>query len=117
MHIKHVTEHPFIQMTSALVLATAAVLAGAGYVSAAEKSDKDCKVIERPAASRDGGSVSSSVTAGNGTVSAQSSGGNSVTVRSGNGTVASAVTTTGSGGSTIVTNSDGSCIIYRDKKE
>lgn len=117
MHIAHVTEHPFIQVAAALVLATAALLAGTNYVRADDRSNKDCQIIERPAAKNDNGSISSSVTAGNGHVSAHSSGGNSVTVHSGNGSVSSSVATTGSGGTSIVTNSDGSCIIYRDKKE
>jgi hypothetical protein len=81
----------------------------------------NCKVVERPPGSNDSGTLSTSVQAGNGRVSAQSSGGNGVTIHSGNGTTSSSVaTTTGSGGQTIVTASDGSCTIYvnpGEKKE
>lgn len=108
-------EHPLVQLIGAFTLGAMAV-AAAGIANAA--NEKDCKVIERPAAAASqSGTVSSSVTAGGGKVSAHSTGGNSVTVHSGNGSVASSVTTTGSGGSTIVTNSDGSCVIYRNKKD
>ncbi|MBV9346877.1 MAG: hypothetical protein JO245_02765 [Pseudolabrys sp.] len=111
----HALEHPLAQLVTAFVLGAMAV-AAAGLANAAD--DKNCKVIERPASAADkSGTISSSVTAGGGQVSANSTGGNSVTVHSGNGSVASSVATTGSGGSTIVTNSDGSCVIYRTKKE
>ena len=111
----HAFEHPLAQLLAAFTLGAMAV-AAAGIANAAD--EKDCKVIERlAAAGSQSGSISSSVTAGGGKVSAQSTGGNSVTVHSGNGNVASSVTTTGSGGSTIVTHSDGSCVIYRNKKE
>jgi len=83
--------------------------------------DKNCKIVERDASKSDNsGALSSSVTAGGGKVTANSSGGNSVTMNSGNGSVSSSVTTTGSGGGrgqTVVTNSDGSCTIYRDKEK
>lgn len=80
----------------------------------------NCKIVERHPGSRDFGTLSTSVQAGNGKVSAQSSGGNGVTVQSGNGTGSSVSTTTGSGGQTMVTASDGTCIIYvnpGEKKE
>ena len=81
-----------------------------------------CKVVERkPGEDNSSGSLSSSVTAGNGHVSAHTSGGHGVTVNSGNGSVSSSssVATTGNG-TTTVTTSDGNCIIYVDpgkKKE
>jgi len=96
-------------------------LALAVAAPAVADDSKNCKIIERDAkAGADtSGTLSSSVTAGNGQVSAHSSGGNSVTMNSGNGSVSSSVTTTGSGGrnQTVVTNSDGSCTIYRDKEK
>ena len=73
-----------------------------------------CKIVERkPSEQHASGGLSTSVTAGNGHVSAHTSGGNSVTVHSANGNVSSSVATTGSGNdSTTVTTSDGNCIIY-----
>lgn len=101
-----------------LVLLPAAALIF--VLPASAQSDKNCKIIERDASSRpNDGTLSSSVTAGGGKVSAHTTGGNSVTMNSGNGSVSSSVsTTTGSGGrsQTVVTNSDGSCTIYRDKE-
>ena len=101
-----------------------AVLTGAALLfplSASAQSDKNCKIVERDAAAKSGdGALSSSVTAGGGKVTAHTSGGNSVTMNSGGGSVSSSVsTTTGSGGrsQTVVTNSDGSCTIYRDKEK
>ena len=73
-----------------------------------------CKIVERkPGEGNPPGTLSSSVTAGNGQVTAQTSGGNGVTVHSGNGNVSSSVATTGSGnGTTTVASSDGNCTIY-----
>ena len=89
---------------------------------ASAQNDKNCKIVERDASSKSNdGTLSSSVTAGGGKVTAQTSGGNSVTtMNSGGGSVSSSVsTTTGSGGrsQTVVTNSDGTCTIYRDKEK
>jgi hypothetical protein len=88
---------------------------------ASAQTDKNCKIVERDASSKSSdGTLSSSVTAGGGKVSANTTGGNSVTMNSGGGGVSSSVsTTTGSGGhsQTVVTNSDGSCTIYRDKEK
>jgi len=100
-----------------LVAALALVIAAPAF---AADDSKNCKIVERPAGSADNsGALSSSVTAGGGHVSAHTSGGNSVTMNSGNGSVSSSVSTTGSGGrnQTVVTNSDGSCTIYRDKEK
>jgi hypothetical protein len=87
----------------------------------AVSNPNNCKVVERQPGSNDSGTLSTSVQAGNGKVSAQSTGGNGVTVRSGDGSTSSSIaTTTGSGGQTTVTRSDGSCIIYvnpGEKKE
>jgi hypothetical protein len=90
--------------------------------SAAVDNPDNCKVVERkPGEDHGSGNLSSSVTAGNGQVSAHSSGGHGVTVHSGNGSVSSSVATTGSGkGSTTVTTLNGDCIIYvnpGEKKE
>jgi phosphodiesterase/alkaline phosphatase D-like protein len=90
--------------------------------SAAVDNPDNCQVVERkPGDEKSSGNLSSSVTAGNGQVSAHSSGGHGVTVHSGNGNVSSSVATTGSGkGSTMVTTSNGDCIIYvnpGEKKE
>jgi len=105
------------QRSVQLALALAVLIATP--VFAADDS-KNCKIVERDASQADNsGTLSSSVTAGGGKVTAHSSGPNSVTMNSGNGSVSSSVTTTGSGGhgQTVVTNSDGSCTIYRDKEK
>lgn len=103
--------------TTVINIASLALAANDSVTASASVSNpKHCKVVERkPGESNSSGTLSSSVTAGNGTVSAQSTGGNSVTVNSGNGSTSSSVSTTGSGGhSTTVTTSDGNCIIYVD---
>jgi hypothetical protein len=117
---------------SAKLLAAVAIAAIGGVAFAADdhsssstsasvSNPNNCKVVERKPGENPSGTLSSSVTAGGGRVSANSTGGNGVTVHSGNGNTSSAVTTTGSGnGSTIVTTSDGNCIIYvnpGEKKE
>ncbi len=113
-------------MASLSFKALAALLAAGALCGAASaannQSDYDhgiynpnhCKIVERkPDQQNAGGGLSTSVTAGNGHVSAHTSGGNGVTVQSGNGSVSSSVATTGSGnGTTTVTTSDGDCIIY-----
>jgi hypothetical protein len=86
----------------------------------AANDDQNCKIVERDASTNDSGTLSSSVTAGGGKVTAHTNGGNSVTMNSGNGSVSSSVTTgSGPGGrhQTVVTNSDGRCTIYRDKEK
>ena len=84
----------------------------------AGSESKNCKIIERDAPPAETSrSLSSSVTAGNGQVSAHSTGGNTVTMHSGDGSVSSSISTTGSGGQTVVTNSDGTCTIYRNKEK
>jgi hypothetical protein len=100
--------------------AFAAAIAFAATAPAVAADDQNCKIVERDAATGNSGSMSSSVTAGNGKVTAHSSGGNAVTMNSGNGSVSSSVTTgSGPGGrsQTVVTNSDGSCTIYREKEK
>jgi hypothetical protein len=100
--------------------ALAAGLAFTMAVPAFAADDQNCKIVERDAATHKSGSISSSVTAGGGKVTAHTDGGNSVTMNSGNGSVSSSVTTgSGPGGrsQTVVTNSDGSCTIYRDKEK
>jgi|SRR5581483_7620817 len=103
-------------------LVLAALIAGQAPALAAAKTPDNpngCRIIQRHDHSADNsGSITSSVTAGNGRVSGSSSaGGGSVTVHSGNGNGSSVATsTTGGGGTTtaMVTNSDGSCTIYVD---
>jgi hypothetical protein len=100
--------------------AVAAALAFAVATPAFAADDQNCKIVERDGSTHNSGSLSSSVTAGNGKVTAHTSGGNAVTMNSGNGSVSSSVTTgSGPGGrsQTVVTNSDGSCTIYRDKEK
>ena len=100
--------------------AFAAVIVFAVAMPALAADDQNCKIVERDASTGNSGTLSSSVTAGGGKVTANTSGGNSVTMNSGNGSVSSSVTTgSGPGGrsQTVVTNSDGSCTIYRDKEK
>jgi len=73
-----------------------------------------CKVVERKGGTPPG-SLSSTVTAGGGHVSASTSGGNGLTVTSGNGTSAVATGTTSDGRTTTtVTSGNGDCTIYVD---
>jgi hypothetical protein len=105
---------------SIVAVSALAVLLAAPAFAAGDADNKNCKIVERDASkSPNDGTLSSSVTAGGGRVSAQTSGGNSVTMSSGNGSVSSSISTTGSGGrsQTVTTNSDGSCTIYRDKEK
>jgi hypothetical protein len=107
-------------MAAMVALATssagAAAFAANGHIS----NPGNCNVVERNQANSGGNGLSTSVTAGNGRVSAQSSGGG-VTVHSGNDGASASTATTGSGGNTTtVTNSNGNCTIYvhpGDKKE
>lgn len=103
--------------TPAIVALLVAVSAGCAFAADdhanSVSNPNNCKIVERQPGSADSGTLSTSVQAGNGSVSAQTSGGNGVTVHSGSGgTSASIATTTGSGGQTTVTASDGSCTIY-----
>ena len=106
-----------VRLISLALLPAAALLLA---LPVAAQDDKNCKIVERDASAKSSdGTLSSSVTAGGGRVTAHTSGGNSVTMNSGGGSVSSSVsTTTGSGGrtQTVVTHSDGSCTIYRDKE-
>jgi hypothetical protein len=103
----------------AISILLAGTMAGAvsGSVLAADEAIDNpdhCKVVKlKPGEHQPSGSLASSVTAGNGKVTAHTSDGNGVTVHSGNGNVSSSVATTGSGnGTTTVTTSDGNCTIY-----
>ena len=74
----------------------------------------NCKVVEQDSSAANSGStgMSTSVTAGGGSVSAHTNGpGNSVTVHSGNGNSSSVATAGASGQSTVVTGSGGDCTI------
>ena len=106
-------------ISARFVFATAIAIIIATPALAAD-DDKNCKIVERDASTDNSGTLSSSVTAGGGKVTTHTSGGNSVTMNSGDGKVSSSVTTgSGPGGrsQTVVTNSDGSCTIYRDKEK
>ncbi len=85
--------------------------------STSARTKDGCKVIERKADNDAApGTLSSSVTAGNGKVSGYTTGDNSVTIHSGDGKTSSSVATAGSsGGSTVVAGSgNGDCTIYVD---
>jgi hypothetical protein len=108
-------------MLLARLMGAAAIVAISGLAFAAESSSTasgsssgNCKVVKlKSGENPPSGTLSSTVTAGGGKVTANSTGGNGVTVHSGNGSTSSAVTTTGSGnGATTVTTSDGTCTTY-----
>jgi len=84
-----------------------------------QKPSEGCKVVELKQGDKPpSGSMSSTVTAGNGKVSGSTTGGNSVSVQSGNGTSASTVTTGSSSdgkSTTTVMSSNGECTIYKQK--
>lgn len=111
-----------IAMTIGSGLIAASAMAGdaktqtSPQTSTSVSSPNNCKVVERKPGENRSGTLSSSVTAGNGKVTASTTGGHGVTVQSGNGQASSSVATTGSGGNgtTTVTTSDGNCIIYVD---
>jgi hypothetical protein len=103
-------------------LSLAVLIAGQTPALAAAKTPDNpngCQIIERHDRSADNsGSLSSSVTAGNGRVSGSSgAGGGSVTVHSGNGSGSSVATTGSAGGgdtTAMVASGDGGCTIYVD---
>ena len=113
------TSQVALVLSATLAVAATTVWLGKASYAADSADSKNCKIVERDASNNPPGTLSSSVTAGGGKVSGQTTGGNSVTVTSGNGSSASSVSTTGSGGhqQTVVTNSDGTCTIYRDKEK
>jgi hypothetical protein len=104
-----------------LSVAAIAIAAPAFAADESNNNSKNCKIVERdPGSADNSGTLSSSVTAGGGKVTAHTNGGNSVTMNSGNGNVSSSITTGSSSDGhhqTVVTNSDGSCTIYRDKEK
>ena len=103
-------------MTRSIMVIIAGLTAIAAMPAAAKdaksvSNPNGCKVFERPAGDNSG-TLSSSVSAGNGQVTTSTTGGNGVTVHSGDGRSSSSVATTGSGGSTTVATGDGDCTIY-----
>ena len=103
-------------MAIAFAIGVGASATFAAAEDTAQKNSSGCKVVQlKPGEQAPSGTLSSSVTAGDGKVSGQTTGGNSVTVHSGNGTTSSSVTTgssSGGGSSTTVTSADGSCTVY-----
>lgn len=105
-----------------MAVSLAALIAAQAPAFAAAKTPDNpngCQIIERHDRSADNsGSISSSVTAGNGRVSGSSSGGGgAVTIHSGNGSGSSVATagSTGGGDTTaMVASGDGGCTIYVD---
>ena len=109
-------------MQRLMLLSVALFLVLPSFSSAAGDSDKNCKIVERDGPPPGGShGLSTSVTAGDGKVTAHTSGPNGVSVKSGNGSVSSSVTTGSSGGGshsqTVTTSSDGSCTIYRYREK
>ena len=106
-----------IMMFAALGLGIAAIASSAALAEPKTVDNPNgCKVVQRQGGSPPG-SLSSTVTAGGGHVSASTSGGNGVSVSSssGNGTSAVATGTTSDGRTTTtVTSGSGNCTIYVD---
>jgi len=98
------------------VLVIAGLAAGSAFAaSSSASSSNGCKVVHLKPGENPPSGMSTSVQAGNGSVSAQSTvgSGNGVTVHSGNGSVgASSMSSSTNGNTTIVTSSDGHCTKY-----
>jgi hypothetical protein len=103
---------------AALAVLVIAGLAGGGAFAAGDQSSSasnsnGCKVVHLKAGENPPSGLSTSVQAGNGSVSAQSTVGNGISVHSGNGSVgASSISSSTNGNQTTVTTSDGHCTTY-----
>ncbi len=93
---------------------TSTVTTGPNGVSSrtTNKDGKPCRVVESDDANKTG-SLSSSVTAGDGKVQSSTTGGPSVTTRSGDGSAStsSSGASSSSNGTTMTTTSDGDCVV------
>jgi len=96
-------------------LVVASLAAGAHAASTTVTNSDNCKTVHlKPGENPPTGSMSTSITAGNGKVSGQTTTGNGVSVQSsGNGVGTSVATSTsGDGRTTTVTSANGNCTIY-----
>lgn len=94
---------------------TSTVTVGPNGVSSnsTNKDGKPCRVVESDDANKTG-SMSSSVTAGDGKVHSSTTGGPSVTTRSGDGSASSTSSSSASSssdGTTMTTTGDGDCVV------
>lgn len=98
----------------AVLVVTAFATSGAFAASTTVTNSDNCKVVHlKPGESPPNGSMSTSITAGNGHVSGQTTTGNGVSVQSGSGVGTSVATsTTANGRTTTVTSANGNCTVY-----
>lgn len=99
----------------AVLVVTAFAASGAFAASTTVTNADNCKVVHlKPGESPPNGSMSTSITAGNGHVSGQTTTGNGVSVQSGGSGVGTSVatSTTANGRTTTVTSANGNCTVY-----
>lgn len=106
-----------MKSAAALAVLVIAGLAGGAAFAASDQSSSatssNCKVVHLKPGENPPSGMSTSVQAGNGSVSAQSTVGNGISVHSGNGSVgATSMSSSTNGNTTIVTSSDGHCTKY-----
>jgi hypothetical protein len=111
---------PFVGGAIALSMASISAQAQSNTTTATT-SNRNCKIIERGSdeakAMEKSGTLSTTVTAGGGSVSAHTNAPNSVTVQSGSGSASSSVTTGSSSGGQTVVSANGECFIFVDPKK
>jgi hypothetical protein len=107
-----------MKAAAALAVLVMAGVAGGAAIAASDQSSSasssdNCKVVHLKPGENPPSGMSTSVQAGNGSVSAQSTVGNGISVHSGNGSVgATSMSSSTNGNTTIVTSSDGHCTKY-----
>jgi hypothetical protein len=105
-----------MRLTAPAVLTIAACAASPAFAASTTVTNSDnCKVVHlKPGESPPTGSMSTSITAGNGQVSGQTTTGNGVSVHSGGSAVGTSVasSTSSDGRTTTVTSANGDCTVY-----
>lgn len=99
----------------AVLMVTSLAAAGAYAASTTVTNSDNCKVVHlKPGESPPTGGMSTSITAGNGTVSGQTTTGSGVSVQSSGSSVGTSVSTstTSDGRTTTVTSANGNCTVY-----
>lgn len=99
----------------AVLMVTCLAATGAYAASTTVTNSDNCKVVHlKPGETPPSGSMSTSITAGNGKVSGQTTTGNGVSVQSNGAGVGTSVSTSSSsdGRTTTVTSANGNCTVY-----
>jgi len=100
----------------AVLMVTSLAAAGAYAASTTVTNSDNCKVVHlKPGESPPTGGMSTSITAGNGTVSGQTTTGSGVSVQSSSGSsvgTSVSTSTTSDGRTTTVTSANGNCTVY-----